>query len=72
MMTRVDEITSEKHLQASFIEFLEAITRVMERASISDFNNLDQNDLEERKNLPLKVKIENTIPYLINLCQHKF
>jgi hypothetical protein len=72
MMTRVDEITSEKHLQASFIEFLEAITRVMERASISDINNLDQNDLEERKNLPLKVKIENTIPYLINLCQHKF
>ena len=68
MMTRVDEITSEKHLQASFIEFLEAITRVMERASISDINNLDQNDLEERKNLPLKVKIENTIPYLINLC----
>ena len=72
MMTRVDEITSEKHLQASFTEFLEAITRVMERASISDFKNLDQNDLEERKNLPLKVKIENTIPYLINLCQHKF
>jgi hypothetical protein len=68
MMTRVDELTSEKHLQASFIEFLEAITRVMERASISELKKQEQTDLEERKNLQLKVKIENTIPYFINLC----
>jgi hypothetical protein len=68
MMTRVNELTSEKHLQASFIEFLEAITRVMERASISELKKQEQTDLEERKNLQLKVKIENTIPYFINLC----
>ena len=68
MMTRVDELTSEKHLQASFIEFLEAITRVMERASISELKKQEKTDLEERKNLQLKVKIENTIPYFINLC----
>ena len=71
MMIRVDELTSERHLHASFIEFLEALIRVIERASLSDINNIENSNVlsvEERKNLPLHVKIENSISKLMSLC----
>ena len=71
MLAQIDEQTSERHLRATFIEFLEAITRVMERASMPDINTLDTSELlslEERKNLPIATKVEHTIPYLMSLC----
>lgn len=35
MMTQINEIESERHQRATFIEFLEAFARVAERASLA-------------------------------------
>ena len=37
MTTQVDELTSERHLQMQFPEFIEAICRVAEKTTIPNF-----------------------------------
>ena len=34
MMTQIDEIESDKHLNMTFVEFIEALVRVAERLEI--------------------------------------
>ena len=34
MFTQVDELNKERHLKASFTEFLEAIVRIIDKASL--------------------------------------
>ena len=36
MMTQVNEISKDRHLRASFIEFLEAMSRAVDKASFID------------------------------------
>ncbi len=60
-MTEVDEITKTKHLELSFIEFIEAISRISEIVSIPPygFENEDIWTAERTKQLPLHVQIES-------------
>ena len=37
MFTQVDELTKQRHQQASFTEFLEAIVRVLDSASLAPY-----------------------------------
>ena len=37
MMTQVDEVTKEKHIKATFIEFLEAFARACEKLSLPPY-----------------------------------
>ncbi|CDW85738.1 UNKNOWN [Stylonychia lemnae] len=37
MMTQVNEISKDRHLRASFIEFLEALARAVDKASTTDY-----------------------------------
>ena len=37
MFTQVDELTLSRHQQANFVEFLEAIVRVLEKASLQPY-----------------------------------
>eukprot|EP00347_Sterkiella_histriomuscorum_P017331 403349792 len=107
MMCQVNEIDYERHFQATYIEFLEAFSRVCDQASVviyqtqsndkksigaagaatQDPNDQQQPDLnstivsnpgggnqdsfmteEERQSLPLHIKIENAIQYLLKNC----
>ena len=48
MMTQVDEITSDKHMNMNFIEFIETIGRVSEKLAIPNLIE-DAKLLQERK-----------------------
>ncbi len=39
MLTQVNELDSERHLQATFIEFLEAFCRVADKAAFEPLYN---------------------------------
>jgi hypothetical protein len=81
----VDELDKNLHLSATYIEFIEAYARCCEEASIGEMITYDSShgdaesdnedyprlSVEERKSLPLHVKIENTIPALIHNCADK-
>lgn len=79
MMIQVNEVDLDRHLQATYIEFLEAVARVCDEASIvAAKSDKDDNDSlhtiiseEERRSLPLHIKIENALPYFINYCTNK-
>ena len=69
MMTQIDEITKNRHMQMSLIEFYEALARLSEAYSpypIGCENEPDIWTLEKRENLPLYVKLESFINLLYN------
>ena len=78
MMTQINEIDSDRHLNSTFIEFLEAFCRCAEKASFppprppptpgSEEQEIPEMPIEQRKKQPMHVKIENTLPYLIKNC----
>ncbi|CDW85718.1 UNKNOWN [Stylonychia lemnae] len=80
MMTQVNELDQDRHLSATFIEFLEAFCRVADKAafepinqSIQEGEEIQSMNIDERKNQSLAIKIENTIPYLMkNCCKRPF
>ena len=77
MMTQIDEINKSRHLEGTFLEFLEMICRLADLASCPPVpgEGLDYNELtlSERREQRLSVKIENCIPILIqNCCDRKF
>ncbi len=39
MMTQVNEITKNRHLRATFLEFLEALARAVDKASFTDVSD---------------------------------
>ncbi|CAG9324752.1 unnamed protein product [Blepharisma stoltei] len=73
MMTQVDELYKKRHIEMSFVEFLEALCRAFDMSSIV---NVELIELEEEKhlfdsnnqNLPLHTKVEAGIQSLIRLC----
>lgn len=85
LMLHVNEVDQDKHTAASYIEFLEAYARCCDEASIGEYPHftlgedgkaiLIEDDvyptIEERKSLPLNVKIENSIPFLLYNCCNK-
>lgn len=79
-MLRKNELESDEHLHATYIEFLEAYARVCDEASHYNpelFRGEDEDEpakalsVEERIMLPLHVKIESTIPALLHHCTNK-
>jgi hypothetical protein len=86
-MLHVNELESDKHLHGSYLEFLEAFARACDEASIglypefyvgedgkSHLPELDDElkpTISERRMLPLHLKLENSIPYLLHNCTSK-
>lgn len=66
MMTQIDELYKKRHLEMSYVEFLEATCRATDLASLPKLDN--PNDQSNVKELPLKSKLENTFPYLLQIC----
>jgi hypothetical protein len=67
MMTQVDELNNDRFREMVFVEFLEALGRACEGASIAP---LGQELSEDCKRQPLWKKIENAMPYLLRICPH--
>ena len=75
-MLKVNELETETHNCANYLEFLEAYSRVCEEASTVLHYGEDPDDHpdipdEERTRMPLHEKIENTIQYLLHNCTPK-
>ncbi len=72
MMTNIDEINSDKHLEMKFVEFLEAFSRIAEIYSPlpldEDVEDWTEND-RMRQSLP--DKIGNFTDLLVELENHK-
>lgn len=67
MMTQIDELNSDRFREMSFVEFLDALGRACEEASMPPLNELLT---EASKEQPLYRKIENAMPYLLRICPH--
>ena len=68
---QINEIYTEKHLNMMFPEFLEALSRTIDKASPYPPNeNKDDWPFEKRKAQPLINKLENVLPLLIRLINN--
>lgn len=73
MMTQVNDLDFERHLQGQFIEFLEAFCRACEMCAYAPMQTMNPSNLfeevymsvEDRKAQPLHVKIENVMPLVL-------
>lgn len=80
MTTQIDELNKDRHFQMSFVEFLEAITRVAGAAKFPTpvVGNLEMQSFVEvpreiaynksQPELSLAQYLENMMPKLLNLC----
>lgn len=66
MMTQVDELYKKRHLEMSYTEFLEALCRACNLASVNPITG-DQLELQPH-NMTLQNKIENAAHLLIKVC----
>ena len=65
---QINEIYTEKHLNMMFPEFLEALSRAIDKASPFPLNeNKEDWPFEKRQKQPLINKLENILPILIKL-----
>ena len=70
---QVDEIHSERHLQLLFEEFIEAFSRVVDRASpIPEGEPAEDWPLSARQEQHLSIKLLNTFPLFIGLLKDEF
>lgn len=63
MMTQPNEMDLDRHLQMSFIEFIEAISRVADMAKLPD----PETGEKPTQDTPLQILISNMFPKLMNL-----
>lgn len=69
MSVRVDELTESKHMEMTFVEFLEALARACEKASMPPPGvPAGTYSPEALQRQPLSVKIRNAVPALLKLC----
>jgi hypothetical protein len=68
MMTQVDELYQARHYQMNFYEFIEALARVAEKASIilPKGKHPEQSvpDFDSRRHLPLHPKLEGLLMHI--------
>lgn len=65
MMTQVDELTLDRNIRMTFIEFVEALGRIAERISPAPITDFAENYTPlQRQTLPLHVKMESLLTYL--------
>ena len=73
----VNELESDKHNHASYVEFLEAFARVCDQASLTVVFGEDPNEPqnmmseEDRMQMGLHDKIEIAVTYLLHRCTPK-
>jgi len=73
MMTQVDEITSMRHMKMIMIEFLEAIARCADSASMPPPGSIEEEwPREKRMGQSLVKKIEHMLLVLLLQCQKEF
>ena len=71
MNLQVNEIYTDKHLNMTLPEFLEALCRVIDKASPYPLSeNKEDWPMERRQAQPLVDKLENILPVLIKLITH--
>jgi hypothetical protein len=69
MSIRIDELTESKHMEMTFVEFLEALGRACDKASKPPANTpAGATSSEALQGQALHVKIRNAIPALLKLC----
>jgi len=71
MMTQIDELYKKRHLEMSYIEFLEAMVRVCDMANIPENPITEDGLVAIRENVgtyPLTVKVLNAMKLIIRLC----
>lgn len=71
MMTQIDELSTRRHLQMSFVEFLEAICRGCDEANLPPMNfqgEVEDISTEELAVQTLAKRIENAFPILLRVC----
>jgi len=69
MSVRVDELTESKHMEMTFVEFLEALARACDKASMPPADvPAGTWSPEALQRQALSVKIRNAVPALLKLC----
>lgn len=79
MMTQVDELNKDRHLKATYIEYLEAVARVVDKASPFDGETINKNYedktpeelMAERIKRPLHVKLVVFMNIILERCVRK-
>lgn len=66
MMTQVDDLYKNRHLEMSYVEFLEAVCRAIDTTNLPKIE--ENGNILETRDFPLKLKITNSIPNLLKLC----
>ena len=67
MMTQVDELHTSRHLEMTYLEFLEGVARAASKANLV----LDHNKPQHRNHsleLSLVVRVEAAMPALLKVC----
>ena len=73
MMTQIDELNSDRHLKMTFVEFLETVARSSECLSLPPSDeNPEFWSIEKRRNQLLHEKINNILPFLLEICKIGF
>jgi hypothetical protein len=68
----VNEIETDKHCDANYLEFLEAWSRLCDEASAGiEDSDSEEMPIDQRLAQPLHVKIENTISMVLKNCTSK-
>jgi len=68
---QINEIYTDKHLNMFLPEFLEAISRAIDKASpYPPGENKDDWPMDKRQNQPLVDKLENVLPIMMKLITH--
>lgn len=74
MMTQVDELYKKRHIEMSYVEFLEALTRASDMANLTSNSMLTEQEeihqlfLNENSNGSLRTKLESAFQYLYKVC----
>ncbi len=68
MSLRQDEMRDYKHMEMTFVEFLEALGRACDKASLPPPGKEGKMTAEAMLAQPLKSKIENAMPAFLKLC----
>ncbi|CAD8172456.1 unnamed protein product [Paramecium pentaurelia] len=72
MMTQVDELTLDRNIRMTFIEFVEALGRIAERISAAPItDSIDNYTILQRQLLPLHIKLETLLTYLYYQMKQK-
>ena len=69
MSVRIDELTESKHMEMTFVEFIEALARACDKSSMPPYGTAEgEMSVEEMQAQPLCKKIENAMMPLMKLC----